>query len=144
MPTNRTRRRQARRAAYPGWLLEALRSGHADYSTDLALWALRHGRTSVVAGRNREPDGRLDVAVVVTIWREFGGMLLADHIETHPATRPVPWWWWDSGLAIKPGTPIKEIEAAVGGSQPDWLRRHGLLTADELRFSQTQDKEAHE
>jgi len=112
--------------------LRALRTGRCDDDIRVGLWAIRNGRTTTVAGRNREPGARLDVEVVVTLWREYASVLLADHIERWPCSRPVPWWWWDQEVVrITPGTPVEMIEARIG-DQGSWLLDNGLLEPGEV------------
>lgn len=145
MPTNRTHRRQARRSAYPSWILTALRTGRSGCGLGAALYALRHGLADIAAWRNREPDGRLDVAVVRTLWKEFGTALLAGHIERWPGTRPVPWYWWNQELVrVATGSTLEEIKDLLPPEQKSeavFLQQHGLLDADELNVSQTQVEE---
>jgi len=98
---------------------------------EVALGALRQGRSDPVAARNRVDDHRLDVAVLRVIWREFGAVLLDAHVRQRPGTRPVAWWYWDQGeVRIEAGTTVEEIEQTIG-NQADWLRQHGYLTSEE-------------
>lgn len=130
MPTNR-RYRSRFRGRYAPWIGEALRTGRSDHSMHVALHSLETGTETPVVSRNRLDDHRLDVTVVRDIWDRHAERLLADHVERWSGTRPVPWWWWDSGLRIEPGSTIEEIEDRIG-DQGTWLLDHDLLTDSEV------------
>jgi hypothetical protein len=60
-------------------------------------------------------------------------MLLDDHIERWPCSRPVPWWWWDQAVVpIEPGSTVEMIEARIGTDQGTWLLDNGFLEPSEV------------
>lgn len=72
----------------------------------------------------REEYGGPFCNVVLKAWRELRDELLPQWIKDHPGSRPWAWWKIDA-----PG-PRGESE-----TETDYLRRHGLLTAAELKLS---------
>jgi hypothetical protein len=58
------------------------------------------------------------------VWGQHRDSLLEEYIRLHPGTRPRSWWQFDNTHG-RPGP--DESETA-------FLKRHGLLTADEMEF----------
>ena len=76
----------------------------------VSLSLLRQGHPGLLFGDKHPKD----------LWTEHGAEAFAIFIEANPGKRPVGWWLYE---APEPRD--------SGESEPDYLRRHGLLTAGE-------------
>jgi hypothetical protein len=56
------------------------------------------------------------------LWAAYGAEVTAEWIERNPGTRPPAWWRFDA--------PVCPVDGDEG---VDYLRRHRLLTPEELR-----------
>jgi hypothetical protein len=97
----------------------------------LEFWALRFHRDPQPGDTLMSEFGREARPLLRELWSAFGPAVTAAFATAYPGTRPSLWWRYSAPSAIR--RRVDPTDPPTREEQTACLRRHGLLTAAELR-----------